>query len=163
MFLASPASSQGQTGQQVKAAMLYNAAKFVEWSGASRPETGLVICILGKPAIAPSIEGLEGRLVQGHQIRVQQATSVNDIGACHVVFVGEGERRNLPAILAGASRKGILTVSDMDRFAMQGGVLGLVEFEGKVKLEVNIEAAQQANLKISSQLLKLARIVRGGS
>jgi hypothetical protein len=51
----------------------------------------------------------------------------------------------------------------MDRFAMQGGVLGLVEFEGKVKLEVNIEAAQQANLKISSQLLKLARIVRGGS
>lgn len=160
--LASPASTADQTGHQVKAAMLYNVTKFVEWSGSSRPDTSLVICVLGKPAITPAIEGLAGRLVQGHQVRVLLATGQEDMRACHVVFIGEGERRNLPAILAAAGRRGILTVSDMDRFTGQGGVLGLVESEGRVKLEVNLESAQQANLKISSQLLKLARIVKGG-
>lgn len=163
LLLTVPAASLEQTGHQVKAAMLFNAAKFVEWSGPTRPDSSLIICVLGKPAITPAIEGLVGRLVQGHQVKVQQVSSLSDMGACHLVFIGEGERRNLPAVLASAGRRGILTVSDIDRFAMQGGMLGLVESEGKIKLEVNLEAAQQANLKISSQLLKLARIVRGGA
>jgi hypothetical protein len=161
LLLASPATPLEQTGQQVKAAMLYNAAKFVEWSGPSRPDTSLVICVLGRPAIAPALEALVGKSVQGHLVRVQHATSLDNMGACQVLYIGEGERRNLPAILASAGRRGILTVSDMDRFAALGGILGMVENEGKVKLEVNLDAAQQANLKISSQLLKLARIVRG--
>lgn len=161
--LTSPAVTGEQTGHQVKAAMLYNAAKFVEWSGPSRPDTSLVICVMGRPAITPAIEGLGGKLVQGRQVRVQQIANIDEMRACHIVFIGEGERRNLPAILAGAGRKGILTVSDMDRFALQGGALGLVESEGRVKLEVNLDAAQQANLKLSSQLLKLSRIVKGGS
>lgn len=163
LLLTSPATPLDQTGHQVKAAMLYNAAKFVEWSGPSRPETALLICVMGRPGIAPALEGLVGKTVQGHLVRVQHVTTLDNMGACQILYIGEGERRNLPAILASAERRGILTVSDMDRFAAMGGILGMVENEGKVKLEVNLDAAQQANLKISSQLLKLSRIVRGGN
>ena len=79
-----------------------------------------------------------------------------------MLFISSSERRNLAAILGEANRRAVLTVSDSDRFAANGGMIGFVEADGKIRLEVNLEAAQKANLRVSSQLLKLARIVRGG-
>ena len=149
---------------QVKAAMLFNVAKFVEWpvEPSGRDQDPFKMCVIGRDPFGTSLDSLKGKPVKGRQLLPVQLAGIDEIGECKVLFISSSEKRNLAAILAAASRSGVLTVSDIDRFAASGGMIGFVEVEGKVRLEVNLAAAQHANLKISSQLLKLARIVNGG-
>ncbi len=144
---------------QVKAAMLYNVAKFVDWQEA-QTDAPLQVCVFGKNPFGAALDSLRGKVVHGRQLNVRQVSRPDEIGACQILFISSSERRSLPAILAKGALAGVLTVSDMERFATTGGVVGFVEVEGKIRMEVNLEAAQQAGLKIGSQLLKLARIVR---
>lgn len=149
---------------QVKAAMLFNVAKFVEWpaddSGSNKD--AFRMCVIGRNPFGTALEGLKGKPVKGRPLLPVQLADIDEIGACKVLFISRSEKRNLAAILNSAGRSGVLTVSDIDRFAASGGIIGFVEVEGKIRLEVNLAAAQQAGLNISSQLLKLARIVNGG-
>jgi len=149
---------------QVKAAMLFNVAKFVEWPAepSGRDQDPFRMCVIGRNPFGTALEGLKGKPVKGRQLLPVQLAGINEIGDCKVLFISSSEKRNLAAILQTAGRSGVLTVSDIDRFAASGGMIGFVEIEGKIRLEVNLAAAQEANLKISSQLLKLARIVNGG-
>ena len=81
---------------------------------------------------------------------------------CHLLFISGSEKNNIRNVLASIKNHNILTVSDMDRFAQQGGMIGLVNIEGKISFEVNIDTVQHSRLKFSSQLLKLAKIVHTG-
>ena len=92
---------------------------------------------------------------------IAQVSRPEEIGTCQLLFVSYSERRNLAAILDSAGRRRVLTVSDIDRFAASGGMIGFVESEGRIRMEVNLEAVRNADLRISSQLLKLTRIVKG--
>jgi len=161
---AATAQERSAGEYQVKAAMLFNVAKFVDWpSGTSdNGQNSFRMCIIGRNPFGTSLDNLKGKPVKGLPLLPVQLSRVDDIGPCKVLFISNSEKRNLAAILDAAGRLGILTVSDIDQFAASGGMIGFVEVEGKVRLEVNLAAAQQANLKISSQLLKLARIVTGG-
>jgi len=150
---------------QVKAAMLYNVAKFVEWpdeppGGGQAP---FMVCVIGRNPFGTALDSLMGKPVKGRKLLTVQLSRIEEIGACQILFVSSSERRNLAAIFDAASSRNVLTVSDVDRFTASGGMIGFVETDGKVRLEINLDAARQANLKISSQLLKLARFVRGGN
>jgi YfiR/HmsC-like len=144
---------------QVKAAMLYNVAKFVEWpvDTTTRP---LQVCVIGRNPFGVALESLQGKQVHGRPLNIRQVSRIDEIGTCQILFVSSSERRNLAAIVGNGALPGVLTISDLDRFADSGGVVGLVDVDGKIKLEVNLAAAQKAKLKIGSQMLKLARIVR---
>jgi hypothetical protein len=161
MLRVAPGLATDLPEYQVKAAMLYNVAKFVEWQGA-KTDTPMQVCILGNNPFGAALYSLRGKVVHGRQLNVRQVSRPAEIGACQILYISSSERRSLPSIIGDRGLPGVLTVSDMDRFASGGGVVGFVEVDGKIRLEVNLEAAQQANLKISSQLLKLARIVREG-
>ena len=78
----------------------------------------------------------------------------------HILFVCRSEKKNLPVILSRTIGHPVLTVSDMEGFAREGGIIGMNDAGGKIKFEINTEAAGKAELKISSQLLKIARIVQ---
>lgn len=147
---------------QVKAAMLYNVAKFVEWQGGNTG-TPMQVCVFGKNPFGAAFDSLRGKTVHGRPLNIRQVSRAEEIGSCQILFISSSERRNLPAILGSGALPGVLTISDMDRFAAAGGMVGFVEVDGKIRLEVNLEAAQQAQLKIGAQMLKLARIVGGGS
>lgn len=147
---------------QVKAAMIYNVAKFIEWKG-ENTGTPMQVCVFGKNPFGAAVDSLRGKTVHGRPLNVRQISRTEEIGSCQILFISSSERRNLPAILANGALPGVLTISDMDRFASAGGVVGFVEVEGKIRLEVNLEAAQHAQLRIGSQMLKLARIVREGN
>ena len=82
----------------------------------------------------------------------------------HLFRVVSGiERRNLPSIFESSRKKGVLTISDLPKFAEYGGNIGFIEQDGRIRFEINLESAQQARLRISSQLLKLGTIVRSGN
>jgi hypothetical protein len=157
---ASPAASP--TEYQVKAAFLYNFARFVEWPTEARHEPGapFVIAILGRdPFGAVLDETVAGKTVAGRPIEVRRAASVDDARDAQIVFISPSERPNTGAILKALERPGVLTVGDPDGFAQRGGAINFTLQARKVRFEINPAAAEQAGLKMSSQLLKLATLV----
>lgn len=146
---------------KVKAAFLYNFTLFVEWPAEafSGNDSPLNICILGKSPFGDVLGSLKGKTVKTRKLVVRQINSVQEMRSCQVLFVSASEKMQLPNILAAAKNQNVLTVSDMDGFAEAGGIINFITLEDKVRFEINLKAAQQARLKISSQLLKLARDV----
>lgn len=139
---------------KVKAAYIFNFTKFVEWIGFSRDT--LNICVLGNNAIAEILQDLASRNT-GRKIRVEPE-QMADLTQCQILYIDSSENTfsDLFDKVRGAK---VLTVSDAKSFAKNGGIIGFYNYEGKVKLEINPQLAQAADLKISSNLLEIARIV----
>jgi hypothetical protein len=141
----------------VKAAFVYNFAKFVEWPAKSSAQNGLTLCIAGaRPELAASLVELAGKSVQGHTLSVKNNVSPADLDVCHVLFLGSDAR---PLAGQARGRAGLLTVSDMPGFAQSGGVIGLFSDGDRIRFEINPRSAEAAGLKVSSQLMKLAKVV----
>lgn len=149
---------------QVKAAFIYNFAKFVEWPvevlADGRP---FVIGIVGKDPFGNMIdEAISGKSVRDKKITVKRFSKVEEAVHSHILFISGSEEKHLHEIVKQLSRTPVLTVSDIDRFAGQGGMVQLVMDQNRVRFAVNVAAFERARLKPSSQLLKLARIVPDG-
>jgi hypothetical protein len=86
---------------------------------------------------------------------------VEEARGAQIVFVSSAERSNMAAILKALDRPGILTVGDTEGFAMRGGAINFTVQARKVRFEINPAVTEQAGLKVSSQLLKLATLVVG--
>ena len=149
----------------IKAAYLYNFAKYVEWP----PEifvgddASLLICIAGKNPFGGALEMLAGKMVGSHPVEIRYALATANLSQCHVVFIAHTERSRLNTILSNIDSKSVLTVSDIANFTEAGGMIGLIEIEQRIRFDINMVATDRARLKLSSQLLKLARIVLGSS
>jgi hypothetical protein len=150
---------------QVKVAFLYNFAKFVEWPADSfRSDSApLVITILGTDPFGSLVDSLKEKTVRGRRIQIRRLGKLENLEDCHLLFISNSEKTTLRSLLGLVKNHAILTVSDMDRFAHQGGMIGLVNMDGKINFEINIDVVQRSRLKFSAQLLKLARIVHSGS
>lgn len=145
----------------VKAAYLYNFAKYVEWppeafTNAAAP---LLICIAGENPFGDALTTLSGKRVESRPVAVRHIPAATGLDKCHIVFVGRAEEGRFKSLLAKLARLPILTVSDIGNFAREGGMIGLVESEQRIRFDINLATTRQANLKLSSQLLKLATIV----
>jgi hypothetical protein len=155
-------TASSPTEYQVKAAFLYNFARFVEWPAEPRHDPGapFVIAILGRdPFGAVLDETVAGKTVAGRPIEVRRIPRVDEARDAQIVFISPSERPNTDAILKALVRPGVLTVGDMDGFAQRGGAINFTLQARKVRFEINPAAAEQAGLKMSSQLLKLATLV----
>ena len=120
----------------------------------------ITICVSGESSLDDALAGLKGKSAQGRDVVVKRDVKLNQLASCHVVFICSASSAHVAKILSEVG-KGVLTVSDIPAFVESGGVIGLTVSDNKVAFEVNLEAAQQADLKISAQLLKVARGVRG--
>lgn len=148
---------------RLKAAFLYKFAQFVEWPPAATASTTSVnLCITGPRASRQFLEELvAGETIAGKPLAVHEATSDNVIH-CHLLFLNadDGPRR---ALLRRVSDHPILTVSDAPRFLDEGGIVLLRVVDNRVRFEIDAEAARRANLRLNTQLLRLAADVRGGA
>ncbi|MBL0122376.1 MAG: YfiR family protein [Betaproteobacteria bacterium] len=155
------------TEYQIKAAFLYNFAKFTDW-GSSNPaiaasqEGGFVLCVAGKDPFGSALAAIEGKLVQGQRLRIRLGVSPETISGCHMLFVSESEERRAPVFLKAVQQHPVLTVSDIEGFTDAGGMIGLVVADSRIQFDINLAPANRVNLKVSSQLLSLARSVSGG-
>jgi hypothetical protein len=146
---------------EIKAAFMYNFAKFVEWPAASfgQPQAPLIVCAMGDDGLGSALETIDHKVAQGHELRVRRRVRLDDAKSCHILFVATSERGRLAAILHALAGASVLTISDIDGFAEAGGVIGLYNVDNKVQFSINQEQARSASLQINSQLLKLAKIV----
>jgi hypothetical protein len=158
--------SSRPTETQVKAAYLYNFGKFVTWQ-TDRGATSdfLEICVLGKDSFGTVLDStVAGEKIGGKKIVVRRPSRVEEANSCSILFISSSEQRRLGSILFACQRFDVLTVSDMPHFAEQGGMIEFVTQDGKIRFEVNLGAAQQSHLALSSELLKVAsRVIAKGA
>jgi hypothetical protein len=168
--LLGPGRAQsGETGDRsleypVKAAFLVNFAKFAEWPAESHQAQApaVSICVLGRDPFGEVLErAVAGRSVGGRPIVIQRLRNADELAACHVLFIATSESPRLARILVGLAGQPVLTVGECDGFARQGGVIGLIVEDNSARFEVNLQAAQQNRLLLSSKLLAVARMVDG--
>jgi len=145
---------------EVKTAFIHNIASFVKWPAAPSAGGKLRLCILGSSPFTEAAGVLVGEQIDGLVWEVQHVDSRTGLQECQVLFIAASEGGNLRRVLAGLNGSAVLTVGDSDGYAEQGVVVNFYSGQNKVRFEINEDAARRAGLKISSQLLKLARIVR---
>ena len=159
MLLNAQAQASGEYA--VKAAFLYNFARFVEWPGDALGNGPLLVGVVGDDPFGSSIDQtVAGKNVNGHPIAVRRLRWGQNLRQCHILFISSSEAKRLPQILESLRGASVLTVGDIEHFDRQGGVVRFLIEDGKVRFEINVDAADQAGLKISSKLLALAKIVR---
>ena len=148
---------------RLKAAYLYNFAKFVEWpTNTLATETSpIVIAVFGDNPFGASLnQAVNGRTANGHPVTVRYAHRPAELEGAHLVFLSRNVRTEILNQLAG---KSVLTVGESDGFLPAGGMIQFVIAENRVRFAIAEPAAQQAGLKISSQLLALAVPEKGAS
>ena len=144
----------------VKAAFLYNFAKFVEWP-ALPAGVPIVVCLVGDAGIAGAlVETVRGQSISGHSLDILVLQDSARWRACHLLFIAAAEaRRSVPG-LAEIKALPVLTVSDGKGFSQGGGIIEFYVEDGRMRFAINVDAAEHSRLRLSSRLLRLAKIVR---
>ena len=168
LLIAAPLHSPAQTPvareYQVKAVFLFNFAQFVEWPAATFPDetAPLVIGVLGEDPFGPVLdEVVRGESVGGRPLAVRRYRQPEEIGACHILYIGKSETARLDRIVAALKDRGVLTVSDIEGSAHAGVMIRFLAENKRIRLRINLEAARRAGLVLSSKLLRPAEIVGG--
>jgi hypothetical protein len=154
------------TEQEVKAALIFNITRFVEWpvKAFDSPGAPLVIAIMGRDGVSDVLGPmLQGKSVNGRPLEVRLVRTVEEAGKCHVLYVAGSEKRRIVAILKSMGKTSTLTVADIEHFAERGGHINLVLEDQRVHVMVNLASVTGCRLSISAKLLSLAQIVGAAS
>lgn len=160
------ADDPGELAYKVKAGYLFNFAKFVEWParGTNRPGTNRsekirIGIVADSEAYAVMSAVLDGKQVQGKTVETRNLKPGDDLQTCDIVFVARSRVRYLEDMLKKIGDAPVLTVGESEHFAEQGGCINFVQQGEHIRFEVNLEAAERAQLKISSKIAAMATIV----
>jgi len=147
---------------QVKAAYLYNFAKFVEWPPASFPgmEDRTIICTIGDERMAEVLQQtVRGKQANGRPVEARLVSSVEELRSCHILLIAFRDKEHISQILRSVQSANVLTVGQSEEFTRLGGMINLARNDNSIQLEINPKAAEAAGLKISSRLLAVSRVV----
>ena len=165
LLLCTPATGSAETPQsteyRVKAAFMYNFSRFVQWpSTANGQASDFTLCILGHDPFGEALDSLAGKLVRDQVLAIKRFDNPALIDSCQLVFIGQNNSSNLGDILSQLVNSPVLTISDIDDFNDNGGIIQFRLVDNKVRFDINIDAAKRAGLNISSKLLSLASNVQ---
>ncbi|MGH9345173.1 MAG: YfiR family protein [Terriglobia bacterium] len=152
------------TEYQVKAAYLYNFARFVQWPTKGKTNAGasFPVCVLGIDPFGRALDRLiAGQAIDGMNVIALRISTPEQAANCRVLFISSSEDDALNNVISTLGRLSVLTVSDMPQFIERGGMVGFILQNNRVRFEVNLAATKSAGLTLSSQLLKLAASVKG--
>lgn len=154
-------SAQPAREEDVKAAFLYNFAKFVEWPHDMVAQRGSIdVCVLGDDRLHEALERtLRGKVVREKPIGPRRLDSAEQSGNCHLLFVSSDHLHDMPVIVDLVERHHVLLVGEGEHFLDYGGAIAFRVENNRLRFDVDDDAAARAGLKLSSQLLKVARHV----
>lgn len=154
-FLPAVALAGSYASQDVKVAFTYNFAKFVNWPNTD-DSTPLTIGILGQDPFGPALLKIKNKSVHGKPLTIRSVRTLEEAKECQLLFFSRSESNRLKRWLINLKNQPVLTVSDINGFAEQGGMLELEETDQRIQFLVNLEQITAANLHVDAQLLKLA-------
>ena len=153
------------TEHEAKSVFLYHCGWFVEWpattvqGGAQR---SFIIGVFGANPFGNVLDTImRDKTIREYPVVIKYYQRIEDAVSSHILFISAAEEARLASILAGLAGTSVLTVSDLEGFAERGGMITLRIVDKKVHFDINVEATGRTGLKLSSQLLKLARVIYG--
>jgi hypothetical protein len=161
-FLLGVPGAIAQSEDQVMAAFLFNFARYVEWpeDAFDRSDMPVNICMLSSKEFGDVVaRTVSGKTVADRSVVVRWTSDLPEATGCHILFIGrefEKSHTDAVAVLDGMS---IFTVADQEGFARAGGTANFFRANNRIRFEINPLAAKKAGLKISSRLLRLAKVV----
>lgn len=164
LFAGSIALGQQRPSEyQVKAAYLYNFGRFVEWpaKGATPQSNSFTICVLGEDPFGQRLDAtLAGERIGNQRIVARRISNPRMSADCQILFISSSEANRVNKIIEALDKNAVLTVSDIPSFSQRRGMIQFVLEENRIRFEVNLTATQRAGLTLSSELLKVATVVR---
>ena len=144
----------------VEAAFIFNIVKYTDWPSAILPkDVNLVLCYVGESTpLGQSIAEFNGKQINLHNLEVRTTTRLSSLGSCHVIVLGESDNLHL---LNKEIASTALIIGNGERFADEGGGVGLFSIGNRIRFDINLDSTSASGLKISVNLLRLARNVRG--
>lgn len=152
--------AQEANEQLLKVAFIYNFAKFTTWPDSvfADPKAPITFCVIGKHDFGTAFDSVQGKSVGGRTVIVKYLSSYRDKDECQVVYVAPSEKSRLPKIVSTSKEIHALTVSDIDGFGESCGIIRMVRgSDDRIGFEINVKAAEESGLKLSSKLLNLAK------
>jgi hypothetical protein len=162
LFPLHASAQEHRSGEyELKAAILFNLVKFVEWpatayAGAQAPT---VLCTLGRDPFGSALNQYDGNNVNGRPLVIRRLRRGDDPHGCHLAYISSSEAKLLTQELKSLDAEPILTVGEMDQFAGRGGMIQLRVEDKQVHFTINPSVASREQLRIRSNLLALSRIV----
>ncbi|HKT46517.1 MAG TPA: YfiR family protein [Candidatus Acidoferrales bacterium] len=162
--MALQAAPDARPESTIKAAFLFHFAEFVEWPEQALPPNNspLQVCAADEGLRDVLEASVAGKQVRTHPIHIRYTKGSENLQGCHILYVGSIERRQMSALLAAVKDTPVLTVGESADFPKEGGMIGFLLQNNKIRFDINLTAAQKANLKVSARLLILANSVIGG-
>lgn len=151
---------------RVKAAYIYNFGRYVRWPAVRDvdEDRSFPICVFDHDRFGSTLDStLAGESLNGKPVVIRRIQTPREAAQCRVLFIGVSQRSHLDEILAALEQSPVLTVSDMDDFSRRGGMIQFVLDGGRVRFGVNLKTAQNAQLALSSELLRVAVTVTGST
>lgn len=148
---------------QVKAVFIYNFTQFIDWPSwvFENEDDPLVITILGDKMLADLLsKAVKTESKDNHSITVKLINHMDELPPCQILYISTTKQKELPESGAGVFKEGLLTVSNIPNFALQGGIVGFYLEENKLRIQINLDRAKSYGLTISSKLLKVADVIQ---
>ena len=146
----------------VKAAFLFNFTKFVDWppTAFESPTDPLRVCAIADAVFIASLDRIiAGETVRGRALR-RVVPDTSELPHCHLLYIGGTYRNRAEKLMAAVGRAPVLTVGETSDFLTHGGTIAFVLENQRVRFDVNLRAAERAQLTISSKLLRVAREIQ---
>lgn len=155
------AQTRLQDEQLVKAAFIYNFAKFTRWPESTPNEAGspLRLCTEGEDALIAELTRLAGKRIHERPVTVQALDESQPLDNCHLLYIAGSEINHYKKLLKSLSEKPVLTISEVANFASAGGIIELYREKNQISFTINLTSARKAGLVLSSRLLNLAKII----
>jgi hypothetical protein len=141
-----------------ESALILKIGKFVRWPDAAFANVhgALQLCIAGGTDADAALDDLNGRKLQDRIIAVTHLVSNDEISGCQILFVSRSESERVGQILTRLKGNPVLTVSDMEGFVAEGGMIGISAASGRTSFAINRPASSRAGLTIGAQLMQIA-------
>lgn len=161
--LKSRAEVGALTEYEIKVGLLYQFAVYTQWPKEALPDGGseFVLGIIGTHPFGNALDFLKGKTIKSRKFTVKHFANLQEINGCHMLFICESQKENVPQILKSVEKSGVLTISEVPQFIEQNGMINFVRVpkppsSESVGFEINKTAAEQSGLKLHSGFLKAA-------
>lgn len=153
-----------ESSLQLRAMFIYNFANFVQWpdKAFANDSSSINICLYGEVEFSNYLQPLAGTLVGDRELKVSEYKQGADkTQRCHMLFVGSDKKILSKSLFASKQFLYVLSVSENNQFIESGGIINILSQENQVSFEIDLQSAKNKGLFISSDLLSLAKSIKG--
>lgn len=156
--------AQNATTGEVKAAFLYNFARFTEWPDDAfvSDSAALVIGVAGDEVLRRSVDNvIRGKFAGIRTLKTQQVKDPNDSAGLQMLYIGGTSASRAEEFVLAVNGGPVLTVGEVDRFVEKGGMINFLIADNRIRFEISMDATERSRLKVSSRVLTLAKTLYG--